>query len=169
MAAAASRYFGAGPAAIVCWKCGEEGHRSFECTGNTVLAPRCFLCGEKGHISSSCPAARRLHQQPQGSSSVTWSGPSNSNGAICMSCGQLDHVNCSFLPTDLKIAKSCARCGASGHDDSRCPLFYREEEEDHTKSNGDNDEPYRVRSRPSSAAAAGGKRREKSREEEEDR
>jgi len=34
------------PAEIVCYTCGEKGHKSNDCTGEVK---RCFRCGKKGH------------------------------------------------------------------------------------------------------------------------
>jgi len=39
------------PAEIVCYTCGEKGHKSNDCTGEEK---RCFRCGEKGHTIIEC-------------------------------------------------------------------------------------------------------------------
>jgi hypothetical protein len=40
------------PAEIVCYKCGEKGHKSNACGENEVK--RCFRCGVKGHTIAEC-------------------------------------------------------------------------------------------------------------------
>ena len=39
------------PAEIVCYTCGEKGHKSNDCTGEVK---RCFRCGKKGHTITEC-------------------------------------------------------------------------------------------------------------------
>ena len=39
------------PAEIVCYKCGEKGHKSNVCSGDEK---RCFHCGKKGHTITDC-------------------------------------------------------------------------------------------------------------------
>ena len=43
--------------AIVCRRCGEEGHMGRDCTNAATKQP-CFLCGGVGHISRLCPSQR---------------------------------------------------------------------------------------------------------------
>jgi len=37
-----------------------------------------------------------------------------------VACGKVDHVNCSFAAVESAPRATCARCGSSGHDDTRC-------------------------------------------------
>jgi hypothetical protein len=39
------------PVEVVCYNCGEKGHKSNACTGDVK---RCFRCGKKGHTSTEC-------------------------------------------------------------------------------------------------------------------
>jgi len=39
------------PAEIVCYTCGEKGHKSNACPGD---GKRCFHCGKKGHTITEC-------------------------------------------------------------------------------------------------------------------
>jgi len=39
------------PAEVVCYNCGEKGHKSNVCTGDVK---RCFRCGKKGHAVAEC-------------------------------------------------------------------------------------------------------------------
>jgi hypothetical protein len=39
------------PAEVVCYKCGEKGHKSNACSGDVK---RCFCCGKKGHTITEC-------------------------------------------------------------------------------------------------------------------
>ncbi|XP_058746259.1 uncharacterized protein LOC131619138 [Vicia villosa] len=42
---------GGAPTSIRCYKCGVEGHRASECTGDEV---KCFKCGKLGHKANDC-------------------------------------------------------------------------------------------------------------------
>ena len=33
-----------------CWRCGQQGHRSFECTNEKI----CYTCGREGHVKADC-------------------------------------------------------------------------------------------------------------------
>ena len=39
------------PAEVVCYTCGEKGHKTNACTRDVK---RCFRCGKKGHIITEC-------------------------------------------------------------------------------------------------------------------
>jgi len=39
------------PAEVVCYNCGEKGHKSNVCTGDVK---QCFLCGKKGQTITEC-------------------------------------------------------------------------------------------------------------------
>ncbi|XP_057426245.1 uncharacterized protein LOC130719650 [Lotus japonicus] len=60
---------GDAPAKIVCFKCGQPGHRSTACT--TAEVKRCFRCGKAGHAVSEC-----RHKE-----------------AVCFNCGEEGHIS----------------------------------------------------------------------------
>ncbi|XP_057432023.1 uncharacterized protein LOC130724755 [Lotus japonicus] len=60
---------GDAPAKIVCFKCGQPGHRSNACT--TADVNRCFRCGKAGHVVCEC-----RHKE-----------------VVCFNCGEEGHIS----------------------------------------------------------------------------
>ncbi|XP_039686330.1 uncharacterized protein [Medicago truncatula] len=56
------------PVEIVCYKCGEKGHKSNTCAGKVK---RCFRCGEKGHTEVDC----------------------NHDDVVCYNCKEKGHIS----------------------------------------------------------------------------
>ena len=56
------------PTEIVCYQCGEKGHKSNACTGEVK---RCFRCGAKGHVVADCPR----------------------KDVVCFNCNEEDHTS----------------------------------------------------------------------------
>jgi len=54
-------------AEIVCYTCGEKGHKSNACTGDVK---RCFRCGKKGHTITECKY----------------------NDVVCFNCNEEGHI-----------------------------------------------------------------------------
>ncbi|XP_058782929.1 uncharacterized protein LOC131657562 [Vicia villosa] len=59
---------GGAPASVVCFKCGEPGHKSDVCTAGEK---RCFRCGKTGHVTTDC-----RHKE-----------------VICFNCGEEGHIS----------------------------------------------------------------------------
>lgn len=108
-----------------CFKCGKEGHKSFECTegggaqrggGNRAGGNGCFNCGKDGHKSFECTEPKK----------AGGGGGGRSNG--CFNCGQDGHK--SFECTEPKKAgggggaggrsNGCFNCGQDGHKSFEC-------------------------------------------------
>jgi len=107
-----------------CFKCGKEGHKSFECTeggggfqrggGNRAGGNGCFNCGKDGHKSFECTEPKKAGGGGAGG---------RSNG--CFNCGQDGHK--SFECTEPKKAGGgggagggCFNCGKDGHKSFEC-------------------------------------------------
>ena len=92
-----------------CFKCGEEGHMSRECT--KAGAPGgggkgCFKCGEEGHMSRECPK-----------------GGAGGGGKGCFKCGEEGHMSreCPKGGSGGGGGKGCFKCGEEGHMSRECP------------------------------------------------
>ncbi|XP_058725580.1 uncharacterized protein LOC131596861 [Vicia villosa] len=59
---------GGAPASVICFKCGEPGHKSDVCTAGEK---RCFRCGKTGHVTTDC-----RHKE-----------------VICFNCGEEGHIS----------------------------------------------------------------------------
>jgi hypothetical protein len=69
-----------------CFKCGEAGHRVFECNAEN---PKCFRCGKPGHSAFECKGSN----------------------VICFSCGEPGHIstNCGKHKKESEAAPTTAR------------------------------------------------------------
>jgi len=89
---------GAGGGSRACFKCGEEGHMSRECTSAGQSTPKtgnraCFKCGEEGHMSRECPKAGE-----SGAGRGTGGG-----SRACFKCGEEGHMS-----------RECPKAGEGG-------------------------------------------------------
>nr|ABX76969.1 Vasa [Parhyale hawaiensis] len=92
-----------------CRKCGEEGHRAFECTSGGGGGNRaCFKCGKEGHMSRECP---------QGGGQSFGGGGGNRG---CFKCGEEGHTS-RGCPNSGGGGKGCFKCGEDGHMARDCP------------------------------------------------
>jgi len=81
---------------MVCFNCGQKGHRSKDCTEGTT----CYRCGQKGHISKNCSNEDK--------------GNSNISNRRCFNCGQTGHLSKECND------KKCHKCGKTGHLKFQC-------------------------------------------------
>ena len=92
-----------------CFKCGEEGHMSRECTkaGAGGGGKGCFKCGEEGHMSRECPKG----------------GSGGGGGKGCFKCGEEGHMSreCPKGGSGGGGGKGCFKCGEEGHMSRDCP------------------------------------------------
>ena len=114
-----SRYFDDATIVTVnCRRCGQVGHKTSECTKDYLELSRCLLCAQSGHLVSHCPlrarGTPRVHHPLRGDHSE--------DGAICLVCGEVDHVNCKYEIDDdaRSISQSCAKCGEKDHNELDC-------------------------------------------------
>ncbi|GMR53785.1 hypothetical protein PMAYCL1PPCAC_23980, partial [Pristionchus mayeri] len=88
-----------------CFNCGQEGHRGSECPEpKKERSNACFNCGQEGHRSSECPEPRRER--------------GGGGGGACFNCGQEGHRS-SDCPEPKKERK-CFNCGVEGHSSTDC-------------------------------------------------
>ncbi|CAJ0575317.1 unnamed protein product, partial [Mesorhabditis spiculigera] len=90
-----------------CFNCGQDGHRSADCT--EPKKPRgCFNCGEEGHRGSDCPHPRKPRE----------GGGSN----VCFNCQQEGHrsADCTEPKKVREGGNGCFNCGQDGHRSADC-------------------------------------------------
>jgi hypothetical protein len=100
---------------IHCKRCGEYTHKTSDCTKDVLELSKCLLCAQTGHLVSDCP--QKL------SAGVKRNSLKDNNcvGAICIVCGEYDHINCKFqVQRELLPIETCPRCGEEGHEKLRC-------------------------------------------------
>ena len=86
-------------AALRCFRCGEGGHREADCAKPPARRP-CHLCGRAGHLARDCDRGLCFNCLRPGHRSRDCSEPRGAGRS--------------------EQAERCLRCGASGHDVSRC-------------------------------------------------
>lgn len=108
-----------------CRRCG-GGHSTKECTKQFEDFARCLVCGEQGHLSIQCPNREASLSSRNNNNNSTHKrrrleDQVTEEGAICVQCGELDHVNCTLHNLNTaEAAETCARCGLRGHTDLNC-------------------------------------------------
>ena len=65
------------PAEVVCYTCGEKGHKSNACIGDVK---RCVRCGKKGHTITECKRG----------------------DIMCFNCNEEHHIGHKIVPRFLK-------------------------------------------------------------------
>jgi len=84
---------------FTCYRCGQPGHMSKNCTSPAEV---CFRCNKPGHLSKDC----------------TKNGVSLTTG-ICFRCGKSGHVSKECTAPDMRV---CFVCRLPGHVSRECPM-----------------------------------------------
>lgn len=90
-----------------CFRCGQMGHGSAECTTPRSEQKMCYLCGSAAHLSRNCPDAGK-----------------KKGASGCFVCGSTAHLSkeCPAKPPPV-----CFNCGDGGHAQKACPKPLRTE------------------------------------------
>ncbi|XP_047318312.1 protein AIR1-like isoform X2 [Impatiens glandulifera] len=135
---------------VMCYNCGEEGHKTANCTSerrakpcfvcgslkhkaNQCLKGRdCFICKKGGHLSKECPEKYKgkFHESSMclkcGGSGHDMFSCKNSYFADdlkeipCYFCKSSGHICCANIVDPGPNVVSCYRCGEIGHDGLDC-------------------------------------------------
>jgi len=90
---------------LTCFRCGLFGHHSRNCVNPRSGKPTiCSNCGSLGHDLRKC--SDRYSALPDRGSNMR-----------CMSCKEIGHLNCKYLPSlrDKRPRIYCPNCGQEGH------------------------------------------------------
>ncbi|CAJ0957452.1 unnamed protein product, partial [Mesorhabditis belari] len=88
-----------------CFNCGEEGHRSADCT-QPRKSRGCFNCGQEGHRSNDCPEPRK---------------PRDGAGRGAGGGGFGGGAGSGFGGQGGERPRGCFNCGEEGHRSNECP------------------------------------------------
>ncbi|KAJ5619579.1 hypothetical protein N7510_003563 [Penicillium lagena] len=111
-----------------CYRCGETGHISRDCTqaggdsygsggqGGQGGGQECYKCGQVGHIARNCS------QNYGGYGGGSGGGFGGGRAQTCYSCGGFGH-----MARDCTHGQKCYNCGEVGHLSRDCPTEARGE------------------------------------------
>ncbi|XP_023225362.1 ATP-dependent RNA helicase vasa-like isoform X2 [Centruroides sculpturatus] len=112
-----------------CFKCGEDGHISRDCSKNSFQSggkKDCYKCGGSGHISKDCTSSNNRKSSAcfkcgeEGHMSRDCTNSDSRKGSACYKCGEEGHMSRDCTNSDSRKGSACYKCGEEGHISRDC-------------------------------------------------